>query len=1034
MKRILLLILTFLCATMFVVGCSGGETKSITLDKTEVQIAQYDEITLVATKTDNIETIEWLSSDQTIATVDNNGKVVGVGIGTAVITAKADGAEATCSVKVGEQMNIASIVLDRTEMQVRVGGSVSANAYIKYKGAQIDGVITWESANQNIAIVDSDGRVTGLTEGQTAITARTTYNGRIIEKSFVVKVVLDLEIGFGSKTSVELKTNGLISPGENTYTLTPYTKFNNQTVNATYVFESENEDVATVNDAGVITATGAGQTNIKMTVKITSDCEIKDREFTELFAVDVSKSETTINSIDGFEVYNNATHGVVDKKYVYELTANTLDIDLSAYNLSAEEGSFARISQGDKKATATVSVEEDSEIIKIDGSGFGSTIYGDDIIIEVETPTIIIKTTVNNVVTKYLRNIKDVENMLFYGNIDLQSEGRNYHGYFVLANDIDFGGRGMDLRREASNVADLATGANTFNGDFGFDGIFDGQNHSIFNVVTQGSGTAGSGLFLNTTRNSVIKNLNYSMSYAYYLTAFDCPTYPLARNLAGTIENCEFDITVLDISTFAKGKDYYSLALNVTYAYFRDVIINFDASNVPAGAEIGALCGYQCYLNEGSNQAMFNNVELNVIIPTDYADHAEEGEYLPTVSTFTAYRGDYEPNTSGLTFNVLSKQFITDTTAYEVYSGVSGTTPTLNVNKLTTAVNVNEQTISRVTVKGVNNASAIEVSSDKYTYVDGTLSIDSSVFGSNVYGDVEIAVSTPNTVMIITKPVMTKYLSSKEDIDNLFIYGGATKHENGQAQVGSTYDGYFVMTQNININGAWLLAYRTENSDNYYTYLKVDNSGETGFKGIFDGKGYTIYNYAGADRVGLFGNVSKNGVVKNVGVKGKLYLKTTSQKETYALGFNFAGTLENSYIEMDVDYNQYMQTASPTAMNISQARFKDVVIKFNATNAPYNTTENRFGWLAAQVGTYGGSSWYNLVSCSNVVAFVQLPSEFDAINGEITPGSWYGSEGTLTGITRYAYDDTTVITMTDSTYWTTTQGAQITWKSLSTIS
>ena len=1032
-KKVLIMILAFLCATMVFVGCSG-EAKTISLDKTTVQISQYDEIVLVATKTDNIDKIEWTSSNLDVATVDQNGKVYAKNLGDAVITAKSGDVEATCSVKVVEQKNIASIVLDKTETQIYTGDTVSVSASVKYKGEQIDAVITWSSSNPSVAIVDSDGVVTGLTEGQTAITARTTHNGRIIEKSLMVKVVLDLEIGFGSEISASLKTNGVINPGENTYTLAPYAKFNKDSIEATYTFKSKDESVATVDSNGVITATGAGETSIVMTAKITSDCVIKDREFTENFAVTVSKSEITIDNIDGFEVYKSATHGIVERRYTYELTANTIDIDLSAYNLSAEEGCVASISKGDKSVNATVSVEQDSEIIKIDGSGFGSTIYGDDIKLEIETPTIIIKTTVNNVVTKYLRNVKDVENMLFYGNIDLQSEGRNYYGYFVLANDVDFGGRGMDLRREASNVDDLATGKNTFNGDYGFEGIFDGQNYSIYNVVTQGSGTAGSGLFLNTTRNAVIKNLKYSMSYSYYLKAFDCPTYPLARNLAGTIENCEFDVTVLDISTFAVNKDYVGLTLNATYAYFKDVKINFNASNVPSGAEIGALCGYQCHLNKGNNQARFNNVELNVIIPSDYADHAQEGNYQPTVSTFTAYRGDYEPNLSGLTFNVLTQQFVTDTTVYEVYSGVSNATPTFNTNKLTTAINVGDETINRVTIKGVNNSSAIEVDSDKYSYADGTLSIDASVFGSIVYGDVEISVNTSKTSLIITKPVVTKYFSSKEDVDNLFIYGGAIKYENGEAPKGSTYDGYFVMTKNINLNGAWLLAYRTENKDNYYTYLRADNNGETGFKGIFDGKGYTIYTYAGADRIGIFGNVSKGGVVKNLGIQGKLYLKTTSQKETYTLGFNFAGTLENSYIEMDVDYNKYMQTASPTAMNLANAKFKDVVVKFDATNAPYNTTENRFGWLAAQVGTFGGSNWYNLVSCNNVSAFVQLPSAFDESTGTLTPGSWYGLEGTLAGITRYSYSDTTAVSMTDSTYWTITQGAQIAWKSLSAIS
>ena len=47
MKKVLILMLTFLCATMFVVGCSGGDSISISLDKTTLQISQYDEEVLV---------------------------------------------------------------------------------------------------------------------------------------------------------------------------------------------------------------------------------------------------------------------------------------------------------------------------------------------------------------------------------------------------------------------------------------------------------------------------------------------------------------------------------------------------------------------------------------------------------------------------------------------------------------------------------------------------------------------------------------------------------------------------------------------------------------------------------------------------------------------------------------------------------------------------------------------------------------------------------------------------------------------------
>ena len=733
----------------------------------------------------------------------------------------------------------------------------------------------------------------------------------------------------------------------------------------------------------------------------------------------------TMAQIAEFEVYDSCNVTKANG-YPYTLSANALDIDLSSLNLDLSGDMQVKVIKGAKSVDADYSIS--GNILSVGGDAFGSAIYGTDVTVQITTATDIVNAPIDKVVTKYLSTTADIENILFYGNIDYDSEGKNYDGYFILANDIDFNGKAIDCRRDCSGYADVMPDSSVnYSGTFGFNGIFDGQNYEIKNVVFEGGNNnkgAFSSLFLNATKEAVIKNFTYTVAhkvigtYGYSVAALGC-------NIAASIENVTINISFADgaSTTATHDNGTYPVAYNLTHARLKNVTVNYDAedarANLVNSARIVALCAYQSsYSASGwqNTQAKFDNVVANVTIPSNYDKE---------VKSFSAH--DYEVDLTGLTINVIQNQHIADTTAYEVYSGVSGETATYNANQLTTAFSVNGGTISKVTVKGVNNVSATEVDSNNYSYADGVLSIAPSVFGSTIYGDVEITVNTDKGVIVVTKPVITKYFSSKSDVDNLFIYGGATKYENGGAPKGSTYDGYFVMTQNININGAWLLAYRTEAKDNYYTCLKADNNGETGFKGIFDGKGFIMYNYASADRVGLFGNVTKSGVVKNLGIHGKLYLKTTSQTETYTLGFNFAGALENCYIEiMDIDSSK-IQTASPTAMNLSQARFKDVVIKFNATNASYNTTDNRFGWLAAQVGTFSGSGWYNLVSCNNVSAYVQLPSAFDEATGTLTPGAWYGSEGTLTGITRYSYNDTTAVTMTDSTYWTIAEGAQITW-------
>ncbi len=88
-----------------VVNCAGGANyaESITLDKTELVMDCFTSDTLTATilpETADIQTATWSSSNTAVASVTSAGKVSALSVGTAVITAKVDSVEATCTVTV----------------------------------------------------------------------------------------------------------------------------------------------------------------------------------------------------------------------------------------------------------------------------------------------------------------------------------------------------------------------------------------------------------------------------------------------------------------------------------------------------------------------------------------------------------------------------------------------------------------------------------------------------------------------------------------------------------------------------------------------------------------------------------------------------------------------------------------------------------------------------------------------------------------------------------------------------------------------
>ncbi|MHB8128838.1 MAG: Ig-like domain-containing protein [Mobilitalea sp.] len=146
------------------------ETYSLGINKT---------VTLKATVTTETATnpkVTWTSSNTKVLTVNKKGKVTGIKIGYATITATAqDGSEveATCEIRVVTP--VGSITVDKAYMAMLVGDSKPLKVTIRpsnstYRKAK------WTSSDESIAIVDEDGVVTALKAGSTTIIAEAKDN------------------------------------------------------------------------------------------------------------------------------------------------------------------------------------------------------------------------------------------------------------------------------------------------------------------------------------------------------------------------------------------------------------------------------------------------------------------------------------------------------------------------------------------------------------------------------------------------------------------------------------------------------------------------------------------------------------------------------------------------------------------------------------------------------------------------------------------------------------------------------------------
>ena len=140
-----------------------------------------------------IAKVTWSTSDESIATVDEEGKVVGKAVGEATITATDEsGLKATCTIKVESDVTTPqSIVLTTTFAEVTVGYPVKFVAEVQPSG--VDQRVIWTSNNEKVGTIDAQGLFTPIAEGTTRIRATSVADEEVKSSFFTVKVVMPVE-------------------------------------------------------------------------------------------------------------------------------------------------------------------------------------------------------------------------------------------------------------------------------------------------------------------------------------------------------------------------------------------------------------------------------------------------------------------------------------------------------------------------------------------------------------------------------------------------------------------------------------------------------------------------------------------------------------------------------------------------------------------------------------------------------------------------------------------------------------------------
>lgn len=154
------------------------------------------------------KSVRWYSSAQRIATVNADGVVTAISVGTAVITVTTnDGSDltASCTVTVTPK-TVQSITMDEEALTLERGETTRLTVTVSPSDAD-DTSVTWSSNNPGIASVEGNGRVTAIEVGTAVITATTNDGSGLSARCTVTvtpkevndislnKETLEMEIG-----------------------------------------------------------------------------------------------------------------------------------------------------------------------------------------------------------------------------------------------------------------------------------------------------------------------------------------------------------------------------------------------------------------------------------------------------------------------------------------------------------------------------------------------------------------------------------------------------------------------------------------------------------------------------------------------------------------------------------------------------------------------------------------------------------------------------------------------------------------------
>ena len=243
------------------------------------------------TSKDVTSSVQWASSDATIASVASSGVATGSGAGTATITATSGTVKSTASLTVSSAAaNLTAIAISPAASSMPVNTSqqfTATGSYSDGSSADITSLVTWSSSATATATINASGLATAAAAGSTNISA--SFGG--------VTQSTSLTVTAPALASITVTPVGLtlgIGINQQFVATATYTDGSSADLSAGVTWTSSSTSVATISSSGMATTVAAGQTTITAKLGIFSDTSVLTVVPAHLVSIAVTPATQTI--------------------------------------------------------------------------------------------------------------------------------------------------------------------------------------------------------------------------------------------------------------------------------------------------------------------------------------------------------------------------------------------------------------------------------------------------------------------------------------------------------------------------------------------------------------------------------------------------------------------------------------------------------------------------------------------------------------------------------------------------------------------